>query len=127
MEFQPAGGPGTKVFPPTYEDGKYATEGPRYTDVGGNNKKISGYDRVLLDSVQSQANRAELALLEAWRHDQLELPVITVDFANQGLHKGVRISSLEAPHRIADALLRDSIHPTEKVRFRRSSIGRSLD
>ena len=25
-DYQPAGGPGDKVFPPTYEGGKYATE-----------------------------------------------------------------------------------------------------
>ncbi len=26
VELQPVGGPGAKVFPPTYEGGKYATE-----------------------------------------------------------------------------------------------------
>jgi CRISPR-associated protein Csb1 len=127
IELQPAGGPGSKIFPPTYEGGKYATEGPRYADVGGGQKEVSGYDRVLLDSVQSQANRSELALLAAWERGELKLPVITVDFAGSDLTKMLRITSLEAPHRIADALLRDSIHPTEKVAFRKSSVGRALD
>jgi CRISPR-associated protein Csb1 len=127
VEMQPSGGPDTKVFPPTYEGGKYATEGPRYTDTGGGQKEVSGYDRVLLDSVQSQANRMELALLAAWERGELDIPVITVDFAGLGLAKSLRVTSLEAPHRIADALLRDSLHPQEKVPFRKSSVGRSLD
>jgi CRISPR-associated protein Csb1 len=127
IELQPAGGPGSKIFPPTYEGGKYATEGLRYTDVGGGQKDVTGYDRVLLDSVQSQANRMELALLDAWERGELKLPVITVDFAGNNLPKTLRITSLEAPHRIADALLRDSFHPTEMVAFRKSSVGQELD
>jgi len=57
VRLQPAGGPGAKVFPPTYEGGKYVTE----------KRRINGeiVDCVLLDSVQSQANRMELALKEA--------------------------------------------------------------
>ncbi|MGC8625834.1 MAG: type I-U CRISPR-associated protein Cas7, partial [Phycisphaerae bacterium] len=53
-ELQPAGGPGDKVFPPTYMGGVYATE----------TRLIDGRRMpcVLLDSVQSQANRMELAL-----------------------------------------------------------------
>ena len=54
-EFQPAGGPGDKIFPPTYEGGRYAVE-KRMVD-----ERL--VDCVLLDSVQSQANRMELALL----------------------------------------------------------------
>ena len=46
-----------KVFPPTYEGGKYATE---QRIIGG--EKL---DCVLLDSVPSQANRMELALQDA--------------------------------------------------------------
>lgn len=127
-EYQPAGGPGTKVFPPTYEGGKYATEGPkppRRSPDG--NEVILDFERVLLDSVQSQANRMELALLQGWERKELKLPVITVDFANHNLPKTLRVSSLEAPHRIADALLRDARHPSENVAFRKSSVGRELD
>jgi CRISPR-associated protein Csb1 len=109
IEYQPAGGSGTKVFPPTYEGGKYATEGPRYEDTE-DGRRATGYDRVVLDSVQSQANRMELALLAAWERGELSLPVITVDFKGNELPKVLRITSLEAPHRIADALLRDSLH-----------------
>jgi CRISPR-associated protein Csb1 len=60
-ELQPAAGAGDKIFPPTYEGGTYAFE-KRY--VPGEPEPV---DCVLIDSVQSQANRMELALLHAWR------------------------------------------------------------
>lgn len=115
---QPAGGAGDKVFPPTYEGGEYATE-KRVVDGG------EIVDCVLLDSVQSQANRMELALLDAQRARQMELPVLTVRFEDPRLRKAFSVSSLEAPHRIADALLRDSL--CDGVVFRKSAKGRVLD
>lgn len=118
-ELQPAGGEGDKVFPPTYEGGKYATEQRR---LPGGPEPV---DCVLLDSVQSQANRMELALLDAWERDRISLPVIVVDFAGNDMPKVLRITSLEAPHRIADALLRDSLHNGQP--FRKSDIGKRLD
>lgn len=118
-KYQPAGGEGDKVFPPTYEGGKYATE----------QRRVRGFDQpvpcVLLDSVQSQANRMELALLDAWERDRIPLPVLTVDFGGFDLPKPLRITSLEAPHRIADALLRDSL--LDKKPFRESAVGKELD
>jgi len=118
-EYQPAGGVGDKVFPPTYERGEYATEQRRLPD------RPEPVDCVLLDSVQSQANRMELALLEAWEAERIPLPVITVDFPDASLEKPLRITSLEAPHRIADALLRDSLHGGKP--FRKSPLGARLD
>lgn len=127
-EYQPAGGPGDKVFPPTYEGGKYALEQRR---LSGETEPV---DCVLLDSVQSQANRMELALLEAWEQTKnnpekdrrLPLPVITVAFPSDvGLEKVLRITSLEAPHRVADALLRDSLYDGKP--FRNSKNGAALD
>ncbi len=118
-EYQPMGGPGDKVFPPTYEGGKYAIE----------ERVLPGYDMpvpcVLLNSVQSEANHMELALLEAWDDGHISLPVITVDFAGHELAKDLHITSLEAPHRIADALLRDS--QRNGVLFRSTEHGRRLD
>ena len=116
-EYQPAGGPGDKIFPPTYEGGAYATE-PRYIDG-------EEVPCVLLDSVQSQANRMEQVLQEEWEAGRADLPVITVDFTGADLPKPFRVSSLEAPHRIADALLRDS--ELDGVMFRQSDIGKRLD
>ncbi len=122
VELQPAGGPGAKVFPPTYEGGKYATE----------KRRINGetVDCVLLDSVQSQANRMELALLEAVRENRISLPVITVDFSGTQAKFVGKITSLEAPHRIADAILRDSEWDDgrgNKVPFRKTPAGAALD
>lgn len=117
VEYEPAGGKGDKVFPPTYERGDYADE----------NRQIDGkaVPCVLLDSVQSQANRMELALLDAWERKKIPLPVITVDFSGSNLPKPLRITSLEAPHRIADAILRDSL--LGKTTFRKSEVGKKLD
>jgi CRISPR-associated protein Csb1 len=124
VELQPAGGPGAKVFPPTYEGGKYATE----------KRRINGeqVDCVLLDSVQSQANRMELALQEAIdeKPPRISLPIITVDFSGTEAPFIGRITSLEAPHRIADAILRDSEWADgtgKKLPFRKTPAGAALD
>lgn len=119
-KLQPAGGEGDKVFPPTYAGAVYAKE-ERQID----GKKVPC---VLLDSVQAQANRLEEALQRAVDAGPLKdkIPVLNVDFTGLGLLDEVgRVSSLEAPHRIADAILRDSLH--EGQPFRRSELGKSLD
>ncbi|QDU47880.1 type I-G CRISPR-associated RAMP protein Csb1/Cas7g [Gimesia panareensis] len=120
---QPAGGEGTKVFPPTYADAVYAMEKRRLPDFP------EPVDCVLLDSVQSQANRMEEALQQAiddgtFKKAGISIPLIEVDFApfwdpekkNNDLTDKMRllepvgnVSSLQAPHRIADAILRDSV------------------
>lgn len=116
---QPAGGEGDKVFPPTYAGAVYAKE-----DRHINGAKVPC---VLLDSVQAQANRLEEALQRALDSGVLsDIPVLNVDFSGLGLLDEVgRVSSLEAPHRIADAILRDSTH--EGQPFRKSALGKSLD
>ena len=118
-DYQPAGGPGDKVFPPTYEGGKYATE-DRIDPATGETRPC-----VLLDSVQSQANRMELALLEAHRANKVALPLLVTRFDQDELPRKFTVSSLEAPHRIADALFRDSL--LDGVIFRKSDTGRVLD
>ena len=116
-EYQPAGGPGDKVFPPTYEGGTYATE---VRNMDGTTVAC-----VILDAVQSQANRMEAALLDEWRAGNISLPVITVNFRSHDLANPFAVTSLEAPHRISDALLRDSL--LDGVPFRRSESGRRID
>lgn len=118
-DYQPAGGPGDKVFPPTYDGGKYATE-ERIDPATGETRQC-----VLLDSVQSQANRMELALLEAHHADKVRLPLLVTRFDQDDLPKKFTVNSLEAPHRIADALFRDSL--LGGVIFRKSETGRILD
>ena len=118
-DYQPTGGPGDKVFPPTYEGGKYATE-ERIDPETGEIKPC-----VLLDSVQSQANRMEIALLEAHRAGKVKLPLIVTQFDQDELLGKFSVTSLEAPHRAADALFRDSLLNGEM--FRKSDKGRILD
>jgi len=102
VRLQPAGGAGTKVFPPTYIGGVYATE----------KRLIEGQpvECVLLDSVQSQANRLEQALLQAYRDGKMKFPLIAVKFPAEvpGVGDDNEVTTLDAPHRIFDAILRDS-------------------
>jgi len=119
---QPAAGPGTKVFPPTHAGGVYATETRRLPDPdspGGTRES----ECVLLDSVQSQANRIEDALQLAIDQGDLAFPLIVVNFGNQ-VADIQRVTSLQAPHRAADAILRDSL--LNGVAFRQSDIGKAI-
>ena len=120
MRLQPADGPGGKVFPPTYAvtaENKYAVEERQLGD-----RVVT---TVLLDSVASQANRAELALLEGWEAGELSFPVPYVDFADEpGVEDLGRITVLEAPHRLADAIFRDSL--LGGTLFRLSDMGRAI-
>ena len=124
ITLQPAGGEGDKVFPPSYSvDGraehKYAVEERRT----GDGDKTS--TTVLLDSVASQANRAEMALLEGWEQEELCFPVPYVDFSNDdGLTDYDKLTVLDAPHRLADAIFRDSM--LEGTLFRLSRVGRAI-
>jgi CRISPR-associated protein Csb1 len=115
QRLQPAGGPGDKVFPPTYSTGdnrlKYVLETRR---VGGADVRT-----VLLDSVASQANRMEEALLAAWESCALDFPVISVDFRDEPELADIgAVTALQAPHRIADAILRDATSVDGKTLFR---------
>ncbi len=71
---QPAGGEGDKVFPPTYAGAVYAME----------MRRVPGYEDlvrcVLLDSVQSQANRHEEALQDAVDQNRIQIPVVEGGF-----------------------------------------------
>lgn len=103
-KLQPVGGDGDKVFPATYGSGAYATE----------RRVLDGQvvDCVLIDSVQSQANRAEEALKLTVERGRTQLPLIEVDF--QEVNGNFRnplpnLTTLDVPHRLADAILRDSV------------------
>jgi len=110
-----------KVFPPTYEGGKYAIEERM---IGG-----TKFPCVLLDSTPSQANRMELALQDALDGGVIEIPVVSVDFSGVENLCIPKITSFQAPHRIVDAILRDSTYDEGKkpLRFRDSSIGKELN
>ncbi len=128
---QPGGGEGDKVFPPTFAGAVYAVEQRR---VPGRPDPVTC---VVLDTVQSQANRMELALQEAVDAGRLQLPLIEVDFTPWSPTGGKpecerliddvgKITSLQVPHRLADAILRDSQTP-EGTKFRDSDKGKLLN
>lgn len=139
-KLQPGGGAGDKVFPPTYAGAVYAEERRR---VPGRDEPVPC---VLLDSVQSQANRMEQALQEALDGGEISIPTIAVDFTKFGPEAKLdakdepfrlldaigRITALQAPHRLADAILRDSeIEETAdgkktKVPFRESQLRKKI-
>jgi CRISPR-associated protein Csb1 len=118
---QPVGGPGDKLYPPTYPgEGKSP---PRHVFE---RRRVDGREAwcVLIDSVQSQANRLEEALLEAARAGHIPLPRLSVDFAVAGLNSIGEITTLDAPHRVFDAILRDSL--LDGVPFSKSPLGDRL-
>lgn len=119
---QPAGGVGDKVFPPTF-----VKEGQATTKYAMESRRIGGQtvETVLLDSVASQANRMEEGLLEGWQRNELIFPLVQVDFSEeQGLEDLEQLTALQVPHRIADAILRDSL--LEGVPFRHTEVGRAF-
>lgn len=119
---QPAGGPGTKVFPASYgvpsnATTKYATEERRVGD--------EVVPTVLIASVADQANRMELGLLEGLESGELDFPNPFVDFSDEdGIADLGHISALEAPHRLADAIFRDSL--LDGTLFRLSEFGQGV-
>ena len=147
QRLQPVGGPGDKVFPPTFKGAVYAMEQRR---VQGRDEPVNC---VLLDSVQSQANRMELALQEALDMGKIKIPLLEVDFTEHDPTDNVensettehdptdnvendetngrlidaigKITSLQVPHRIADAILRDS--ELDGTAFRKSEKGKALN
>lgn len=120
---QPTGGRGDKIFPPTYPGEGGRKPPPRHVFE---RRKIDGKNVlcVLIDSVQSQANRLEEALKFARDEGAIGFPAITVDFSRTEASDLGRISTLDAPHRIFDAIIRDS--ELDGVRFRDTEQGRRL-
>lgn len=120
QKLQPVGGQGDKIFPPTYPgEGRNP---PRHVYE---RRRLNGREAwcVLVDSVQSQANRLEDCLLEAVREGTF-IPHVVVDFSGAGIDGITEITSFEAPHRVYDAILRDSELASEP--FMQSALGKRL-
>lgn len=119
---QPVGGQGDKIFPPTYP-GEGRNPAPRH--VYERRRRPEGEVWcVLVDSVQSQANRLEEALLGAVKDGAADIPHVRVDFRNRGVEGIEFVTSLDAPHRVYDAILRDSL--LDGSPFMESSTGKLL-
>lgn len=134
---QPAGGPGDKVFPPTFAGAVYAVEQRRVFSEDGQ-PLPEPKTCVVLDTVQSQANRMEQALQEALDAGRITIPVLKVDFSawspagekpegERFIEDVGTITSLQVPHRLADAILRDSQMKDGGVKFRESEKGKALN
>jgi CRISPR-associated protein Csb1 len=119
-ELQPAGGQHTSVAPakfalPRSQDGVYAYE-QRFLDGGARSA-------VVIDSKQSQLNRAEIALQQAIDdgHPVLaRLPHVVVTYQRDGIEE--RYTDLMLPHRIYDGHIRagsvDGAPVTTSERYR---------
>ena len=118
---QPMGGENDKIFPPTYGVADSAA-----TKYASEERVVDGVVErsVVVDSVASQANRMELALLDAIETGLVDVPVPFVDFSNTAVGDVGRLTALEAPHRIFDAIFRDSLLDGEL--FRLTPVGRSI-
>lgn len=120
FRLQPMYGQGEIVFPSTYSGGGYLIS----------DRRIPGYAEAvkcaILDSVQSQANRMEEALLADIRAEKLKLPHAVTDFSGlENLLKPIgKITTLETPHRIFDAIIRDS--EMDGVRFPNTEPGKAV-
>lgn len=119
QRLQPVGGQGDKIFPPTYPGEGRNAQARHVLE----RRRIGGQDVwcALVDSVQSQANRLEEALLAAILEGAAVVPHVTVDFRAAQLAGITEITSLDAPHRVYDAILRDSLLDGQP--FTKSEIG----
>ena len=102
------------VYPSTYEGGQHIF---RSAWIEGEKR-----DAVLLDSVQSQSNRIEMAVLDAYRRGKIPYPDIELLVkADTGEE---RYSVLELSHRVYDAALRMST--VNGTPFPQSEIGKKV-
>jgi len=110
VNLKPANADGL-VYPPTYDQG-YHIFRPAWID--GQER-----DAVILDSVQSQANRIETAILDTHRRGFIVYPDIELQV--EAATGDELYSVLELSHRVYDAALRMSI--VDNVPFAQSDIG----
>ncbi len=120
-ELTPVGGELAPIAPPTFPAKQHSgDQGPRVmveTRWRGRGEDCRRVSTVVLDTIQSQANRLEDQLLRLVEDGRLELPAVALDLSgisNPGAHvrelmddKGC-ISSLRFPHRNSDAYFRDA-------------------
>lgn len=113
-------GPGGPVKPAVYEGGRYQED--RRWASGADEKPTPV---IIIDNVPSQANRLEEALRR--NRDTAPVPELVLDLSDLTslpAHLPRRISSLQFPHRNADAYLRDA--ELDGVDFVKTEIGRSI-
>lgn len=114
-EMEPLGGRGSPINPAIHSGGVYAWQ-RRYTT-----ETDEPQDCIVVDSVQSQAARLQRALA-----DLAGYPIVEMDLSEEVLpaHLPSRITSVEFPHRHADAYVRDAYR--KGVKFDETDLGRAL-
>ena len=104
-ELEPLAGAGAPVKPAVYEGGTYQKD-RRWRDPGDDEPTPV----IVIDNVPSQANRLEDALRQ--HREDTGIPELVLDLSEiTGLpaHLPKQLSSLQFPHRNADAYLRDAM------------------
>ena len=119
-ELEPLSGPGGSVKPAVYEGGNYQQDRRWAAPSDADPTPV-----IVIDNVPSQANRLEEALR---RHaESAGVPEFVLDLADLGelpAHLPRRLSSLQFPHRNADAYLRDArLGDTD---FTRTEVGKAI-
>jgi CRISPR-associated protein Csb1 len=120
--YQPVGGPGRTVMPPTYPLAE--TERDPNAKYLITKRLVDGEQRdtVVIDQEPSQANRVEEALRDARDQGRLRLPLFEMRVPTP--LGEIRLTSMDFPHRYADAYLRDSL--VDGIRFDQSPAGKRL-
>lgn len=119
-ELTPLSGPGGPVKPAVYEGGTYQMDRRWASPTDDAPTPV-----IVIDNVPSQANRLEEALR---RHrDSIGVPELMLDLTALGhlpAHLPRQLSSLQFPHRNADAYLRDARLGGDD--FTRTDVGRAI-
>jgi CRISPR-associated protein Csb1 len=121
--WEPVGGAGTRIYPPTFPPDAVDSDRQRPYVV---EPRLVGGERVqtvVLDQVPSQANRIEEVVGHAVRAGRLGLAYLLLEHQLSS-GRTVRVSSFTAPHRYADAYWRDSM--VDGVTFDKSRVGQQL-
>ena len=119
-ELEPLGGPGGLVKPAVYEGGNYQHD-RRWAAAGDS----EATPVIVIDNVPSQANRLEQALRQ--HRESMAIAEFVLDLSaipHLPSHLPRSLSSLEFPHRNADAYLRDSELDGED--FMKTEIGNAI-
>ena len=119
-ELAPVGGPGSPVKPAVYEGGAYQED---WRWANSDDERPTPV--IVIDNVPSQANRLEDALRR--NREALSIPELVLDLSGLNqlpAHLPRRLSSLQFPHRNADAYLRDALVGGED--FMKTELGKAI-
>lgn len=119
-ELMPLAGAGATVKPAVYEGGEYQQDSRWAAPEDDNPTPV-----IIVDNVPSQANRLEDALR---RHrESIGIPELILDLSDMAhlpAHLPRRLSSLQFPHRNADAYLRDA--RLDEGDFIKTALGKAI-